>query len=80
MLLVQAGHRLRCARESMRPVTTAPHPEHHDGRLRHGCKHQCLLASSIGACGLLQHCATNAQQVAGVQSVHDEQLQQRDGR
>ena len=68
------------ALEIRRGQRVLPPHVHHDVQVRHGCKHQCLLASSIGACGMLQHCATNAQQVADVQDVHDEQLQQRDGR
>ena len=43
-------------------------------------KHQYLLAGSIVACAMLQHCATNPQQVADAHDVHDEQLQQRDSR
>ena len=52
-----------------------PHPAHDDVQLRHGCKHQYLLASRIVACAMLQHCATNSQQVADAHDVHDEQLQ-----
>ena len=54
-----------------------PHHAHHDVQVRHGCKHQCLLASSIVACGLVRLCATNAQHEEVGQHVRDEQLQQR---
>ena len=57
-----------------------PHHAPDDEQLRHGCKHQYLLASRIVACAMLQHCATNSQQVADAHDVHDEQLQQRDSR
>ena len=52
-----------------------PHLEQHDRQVRHGCKHQCLLPSSIGTCEVLQNCATIAQQEEGVHDAHDEQVQ-----
>ena len=57
-----------------------PHYAHDDVQVRRGCKHQYLLASSIGACEVLHHCATIAQQEEDAQDAHDEQQQQRDGR
>ena len=57
-----------------------PTLEQHDRQVCHGCKHQCMLPSSIGTCEVLQNCATIAQQEEGVHDAHDEQMQQRDVR
>ena len=54
-----------------------PHSAQHERRVRYGCRHQCLLTSSIGACGLVPSCATNALHEAVGQHVRDEQMQQR---
>ena len=54
-----------------------PHSAQHERRVRYGCRHQCLLTSSIGACGLVPSCATNAMHEAVGQHVRDEQLQHR---